>query len=291
MSTFREYDLPFEGTTMHVWHGGKGTPVILMHGSGPGVGTMSNFKRLLPLLSGHFEVIAIDKIGYGQSGRRLREPYFDMSMWAAQVHAAHRHFAAGRRVGLLGHSLAGAIMLKVAVSNPDVLGVLVTATMGVALGPDKGPTWPFPEDGTKLGQYLASTMFDPSLVDREEPARRRAVLYAPGYQQYFERMFGEPSHLYMEYSALTADELARITCPVVLMHGANDDVYTLRKPAYRWPVGCPTRTRSGWRVARTVWPTNTPKKCGRRRCRSSAGTPDWLDQPKAAARVESPTPT
>lgn len=43
---------------------GDGTPLILLHG---GLGSISNFKAVIPELSGHFKVIAIDSPGHGRS--------------------------------------------------------------------------------------------------------------------------------------------------------------------------------------------------------------------------------
>jgi 2-hydroxymuconate-semialdehyde hydrolase len=229
MRTFDESDLSFEETTMHVWHGGSGFPLILLHGSGAGVGTLSNFQRVLEPLAEHFEVIAADLIGYGKSGLRRVEPYFDMSMWVNQVHALTKHYCAGRHFGLIGHSLAGSIVLKAAVGNAMVAGVVTTATTGVALGPGKGPQWKFPADREDIRRHIGKTMYDSTLIDLDEIPRRCAVLYRPGYKDYFEKMFSEPGHVYMERSALTDEELAQITCPVLLMHGANDLSYTFEQ--------------------------------------------------------------
>ena len=39
----REFDVPFENTTLHCWEGGSGYPLLLLHGSGAGASTPGNF--------------------------------------------------------------------------------------------------------------------------------------------------------------------------------------------------------------------------------------------------------
>ena len=38
-------------TAAHVWHGGKGYPVLLMHGAGPGTTAMANFSKVREALA------------------------------------------------------------------------------------------------------------------------------------------------------------------------------------------------------------------------------------------------
>jgi pimeloyl-ACP methyl ester carboxylesterase len=41
---------------------GSGDPVVLLHGSGPGVSAWTNWKRVIPALSDRFRVIAPDYV-------------------------------------------------------------------------------------------------------------------------------------------------------------------------------------------------------------------------------------
>src|SRR5690606_27695706 len=146
MAAVEQHDLDVAGTTMRCYEGGAGFPLVVVHGSGPGVDTISNFGRVLEPLADRYHVLAFDLVGFGRSGGKPEAPYFDMDVWCAQVDRAIEHLGAPK-VGLVGHSLGGAIVLRSAAERKDVVsGVVVTGTMGVppsALSAG-GPRWLFP---------------------------------------------------------------------------------------------------------------------------------------------------
>lgn len=239
MTILREFDVPFEGTRMHCWEGGDGFPLILFHGSGAGCGTFSNFGEVIEPLTNYFHVVATDMIGYGKSGRRQREPYFDMEMWGQQIDALADRFE-GRPVGLIGHSLAGAIALKVAARNSKIAGVLATATMGSVMPPQPdGWTWTFPANRDAIRRHIEGTLYDKSLVSEKEIEDRVQVLSAPGYKEYFESMWSKGRQFYFDAAALTSAELASIRCPVVMMHGVQDASFSPEETSLQLAKGIP----------------------------------------------------
>jgi 2-hydroxymuconate-semialdehyde hydrolase len=218
----KEFDLAFEQTTIHCWEGGTGRPLILMHGSGAGCGTFSNFRAVLDGLSERFHVLAADMVGYGRSGRRPVPPYFDVPMWVRQMLALIDHVGE-TQVGLVGHSLAGALALKAAAQDRRVSAVLTTGTMGIPAPERAGSgSWSFPEDRTAIRAHIEYTLYDKSLVPEREIEERAAVLYAPGYREYFNSMFGADRSSFYAESTVTQEELDAVSCPVLLMHGWND---------------------------------------------------------------------
>lgn len=218
----RELDLPFEGTTIHCWAGGQGMPLVLLHGSGAGCATFSNFKRVVDPLSAKFHVLAADLIGFGKSGRKSTEPYFDMGMWVRQARCLIDFFP-DAKVGLVGHSLSGPIVLKAAARNPRVAGVITTGTAGVSnTATSGGPAWRFPETRQEVRAAIERTLYDKSLADDAEVESRLSVLQEPGYREYFTRMFGGDKAALLQASALADDDLSGISCPLTLMHGAQD---------------------------------------------------------------------
>jgi 2-hydroxymuconate-semialdehyde hydrolase len=222
MPALREFDIEFEGTTIHCWEGGTGRPLALMHGSGAGCGTFSNFGAVIEGLCQRFHILATDMVGYGKSGRRPAQPYFDVDMWVRQLQALIDHLGEPR-VGLAGHSLAGALALKLAARDDRVAAVLTTGTMGTPLPPrPEGWTWSFPPDRAAIRAHILGTLYDKSLVPEGEVEERAKVLYAPGYREYFTSMFGADGRVFFDKSTLTKDELDSIACPVLLMHGRND---------------------------------------------------------------------
>lgn len=222
MSALHEFDLPFEDTSIHCWEGGNGFPILMMHGSGAGASTLGNYKRVMAPLAERFRVLAADLVGFGQSGRRRAAPYFDMEMWLRQAaHLAARFDS--ESFGMVGHSLSGAIAFKLAGREPRLKAVLTTGTMGASFPCKPGQRgWVYPDSAEQLRQFAESTVFVKSLIDAAEIAHRERILRAPGYREYFSEMFARERQYYIDASALSTEELKAITCPVLMMHGAQD---------------------------------------------------------------------
>lgn len=217
---FRQFDLDFEGTTVHCYEAGEGRPVILLHGSGAGAATLSNFRRIMGPLSVSHRVLAADLVGFGKSGLKPDPPYFDMDMWVREARLLLDRVGDGAI--LVGHSLSGPIVLKTASVDRRVGAVVTTGTMGWSGDSDRGPRWRFPESPDEVRLAVARTFFDAGFVEESEVRRRLEVLQRPGYRQYFESMFAGDGHRYVLESSLTEQELARVNCPVALLHGVHD---------------------------------------------------------------------
>lgn len=217
----REFDVPFEDTTLHCWEGGSGRPLLLLHGSGAGASIPGNFRRVLEPLSRSYKVLAADLIGFGLSGGKRAPPFFDMAAWLRQVR--HLLDRLGDRPGIVGHSLSGALALKCAAVDERVSAVLTTGTMGTSVpSPAGNRLWRYPETRERLRESTRVTVLDAALIDDAEVDYRWRILTRPGYREYYESMFAGDKQQYIEQSALTVDELQRVSVPVMMLHGRQD---------------------------------------------------------------------
>ena len=98
-----ERDITVEGHGVHLWEGGDGFPILMLHGSGPGAGTVGNWRLVLEPLAARYRITATDLIGFGASGRKAQEPYFDLPLWRRQAQAVLA-LLPGDEVGVIGHS-------------------------------------------------------------------------------------------------------------------------------------------------------------------------------------------
>jgi pimeloyl-ACP methyl ester carboxylesterase len=107
------------------WMEGEGSPVILIHGISNSIEDwLLNFKGI----SGQHRVFALDLIGHGRTDKPLSASYeiTDLArflkdfMDALDIKSAH----------LVGHSLGGAISLKVALDYPSYCNKLVLVDSG-----------------------------------------------------------------------------------------------------------------------------------------------------------------
>lgn len=109
-----------DGVAIHYVDTGQGPPLILIHGLG---GCMYNFRYNIPVLAEHLRVVALDLKGFGYSERPPRSDY-SLTAQARLVGALMAHLGI-ERASVLGHSLGGAIALRLAAICPEKVDRLI----------------------------------------------------------------------------------------------------------------------------------------------------------------------
>lgn len=221
---FTEHRFDFEGTRAAYYRGGAGPRLLLLHGSGPGASSRGNWRAVLQPLAQHFEVFALDLIGFGLSDRKPSAPFFDYPMWVRQAEAMLERVDGLGPVGVIGHSLSGSIALTLASRRSRVGAVMTTGTMGAPFEPNAAThrTWTCPTNREDLRAALQGLVFDRTVIDDAYLAAREPVLFAPGYAEYFNAMFEGDQRRYIEAAVLSRETLQRVACPVLMLHGRND---------------------------------------------------------------------
>ncbi len=94
-----------------------GTPLVLLHGSGPGVTAWANWRLAIPELSKTRRVIAPDAAGFGYTERQAGAVY-NLDFWVRHIvgflDALHIEQA-----DLVGNSFGGALTLALATRHPE----------------------------------------------------------------------------------------------------------------------------------------------------------------------------
>ena len=213
----------FRGTSVHYLEGGSGSPLLMMHGAGPGTSAPGNFRLVLEPLAERYHVHAMDLIGFGRSGRKPEAPYFDFEYWVGQAQHMLDRIPEGP-VGIVGHSISGALALRLAAANERVSAVLTTGTVGTAFTLTEGlnKLWTFPENRNQLREAMQAAVHDTAALTDDFLDNRLEMLNQDEYPAYFRALFGGDRQAKIDSWALSAETLSRIRCPVVMMHGRND---------------------------------------------------------------------
>lgn len=92
LNTFTSFDLVRDGVRLHGRMGGKGRPLLLLHGHPQ---THAIWHRVAPSLAAHFTVVLMDLRGYGDSGRpesdAAHRPYSKREMALDTLHVMRHH--------------------------------------------------------------------------------------------------------------------------------------------------------------------------------------------------------
>ncbi len=114
--------LNVDGDLIHYVEAGKGPPVVLVHGWN---GSTFSFRYVISELARQYRVIAIDLLGFGYSARPANGDY-SLSAQAKLVSVVLDRLDV-EGATLLGHSMGGAVAMRLAVGNPDQVERLVLA--------------------------------------------------------------------------------------------------------------------------------------------------------------------
>ncbi|CAB3788766.1 2-hydroxy-6-oxo-2,4-heptadienoate hydrolase [Paraburkholderia caffeinitolerans] len=211
--------------TLNYHDQGQGEPILLIHGSGPGVTAWANWRGIIPTLSQKARVIAPDMLGFGYT---TCPP--DMALTPATwVQSLISLLDALKidRVSVVGNSFGGAIALALAKAHPECVNRLVL--MGAA-----GISAPISEGLEKVWGYTPSLeamkglmevfAYDHSIITEDLVRMRYEASIRADVQERFARLFPAPRQNGVEMLALAESDLKSITKKTLLIHGLNDQV-------------------------------------------------------------------
>src|SRR5574343_1731234 len=162
------------GIATNVHDVGAGKPVLLIHGSGPGVTAWANWRLVLPELGKTCRAIAPDMVGFGYTERPAGIEY-GVDGWVA--HAIGLLDALGiEQTYLIGNSFGGAIALALAIRHPQrVRRLVLMGSVGVPfdITPELDAAWGYEPSLAAMRSLLEIFAYDRSLVTADELAELR----------------------------------------------------------------------------------------------------------------------
>lgn len=204
---------------------GEGRPVILIHGSGPGVTAWANWRLNLPALSESMRAIAPDMLGFGYT-ERPADGVYTMERWRGHL----MDFADAldlREFDIIGNSFGGALALSMAVHHPDRVRRMVlmgAAGLEFELTEALDKVWGYEPSVEAMRELLGIFAYDNSLISDELAEMRYRASIQPGFHEAFSAMFPAPRQRHIAALATPEDEIAKIACPTLILHGREDRV-------------------------------------------------------------------
>jgi pimeloyl-ACP methyl ester carboxylesterase len=220
---------------LHYHEAGDGPPLLLVHGSGPGVSGWANFSGNLPLFAQHFRTLVLDLPGFGKSHAVDGSPVVE----APKAVLAFLDGLGIERLAMVGNSLGGGVVAGLAASHPDRVSRLVT------LGGVGVPFFsPLPAEGIvrlvefveeptrdRLVAWMRSMVFDPAVLTDEFVEVRWAAASDPeamaAIRKVYNRQMLDVLRPLMLGNPETLGMLGRIEAPTLLTWGRDDRVTPL----------------------------------------------------------------
>jgi 2-hydroxymuconate-semialdehyde hydrolase len=213
-------------TNVHV--SGAGDPVLLLHGSGPGVTAWANWRLTIPRLAEHFTVVAPDVVGFGFTDRPERISY-DLQTWTD--HALGVLDALGiAKAHVVGNSFGGSLAMSLAINHPDRVSRLVLmGAVGVPfkITPGLDAVWGYEPSVENMQSLLHLFAYDTALTGGDLARLRYEASVRPGVQEAFAAMFPAPRQNSLDAMTLSVDDIRGIHTSTLVVHGRDDQVIPL----------------------------------------------------------------
>ena len=186
---------------------GSGAPLVLLHG---GMLTIDlNFASLIPTLAQTHTVIGVEMQGHGRTANIDREITY--ANLATDIVALLDHLGI-ERAAVLGHSMGGGVALELAVNHPDRVSAIVPISASVS------------KDG------MHPDLLDPSTFETSSimPTAQDFADFKDAYErlsphpEQFDAFLMSLSGMDSDFAGWTDEQLAGISCPVLIVQGDND---------------------------------------------------------------------
>lgn len=225
-----------DGFDTHYLQTGAGRPVLLIHGSGPGVSGRANWQGLL--LSGldsGARLIAPDVVGFGDTRQRADAP-LDHDTRIRQLVGFLDALGLGD-VDVVGNSMGGGLALALAHRHPERVRRMVlmgTVGIGFPISPGLDRVWGYtPTTVGNMAGLMELFAYDQGLITDELVRLRYAASAVPDVRERYEAAFAAPRQRHLDAMALSDAELATIDTPTLLVHGRDDRIVPLAATSLR----------------------------------------------------------
>lgn len=226
--TFTHHTATVNGVRLHYVMGGKGEPVVLLHGWPT---TWYEWRRIMPALASRYTVIAPDTRGLGDSSRPTGG--YDKRTLASDIYGLVQQLGF-KQINLVGHDLGGQIAYAYANAHPENVRRLVILDVPIPglAGWDEIRNWHFPFHAARdipealvqgkermyITHFYTAFAYNPAAFTEEDIDEYTRTYSAPGAMragfEYY-RAFPEDVRQNREYAK------TKLKMPVLALGGAS----------------------------------------------------------------------
>ena len=205
---------------------GSGEPVILLHGSGPGVSAYTNWRKVMPALAEHFRVIAPDLAGFGYTERKADFVY-DIKHWGKHL-LAFMDAMGLEKAHFVGNSFGGSLALATAARFPerfDRLVLMGTPCDKFMMTPGLRAGWDYTPSPENMRKTMSHFPYSADTITDELVQERYQASLIPGAQEGLRNLLVKPNEDGdTPLSGMPEHVVAKIEVPTLVLHGREDNV-------------------------------------------------------------------
>lgn len=208
---------------------GEGPPVLLIHGSGPGVTAWANWRLNMPELAKSFRVLAPDMVGFGYT-EAPKGGIRDKKVWVDHL-AGFLDAMKLDKVSIVGNSYGGALTLAFMIAHPDrVERAVLMGAAGVEF-PITEPldkVWGYEPSLEAMREALTFLATDPSRLTEDLIQSRYTASARPEAHEPYAATFGPtPRQNHIKMLSSSEEDIAALPHEVLVLHGKLDKVIPL----------------------------------------------------------------
>lgn len=204
---------------------GSGAPVLLIHGSGPGVSAWANWRLSMPTIAERNRVVALDVVGFGYTERPTGFSY-TRSEW--ERHILGFLDALGiEKASIVGNSFGGGMAMSLAISHPDRVDRMVlmgSSALRFELTPALDEIWGLRPGLENMRRALDLFAWDRGLVTDELAEVRNRAFGRGDVAEAYAAMFPAPRQRWIDALASDPADVAKVEHPTLVIHGREDAV-------------------------------------------------------------------
>jgi len=216
-------------TNYHDVGEGDAEPVLLLHGSGPGVSAWANWRLTLAALKDDYRLLAPDLAGFGYSQVPAGYQY-SRDNWLQQVLALLDGLQLSK-VNVIGNSFGGSMALALCIAAPERVNKLILmGSVGVpfTLTPGLDAVWGYEPSLENMRAIMKIFAYDQNLIGEDLVALRYQASRREGVQEAFSQMFPAPRQRWVEAMSHPDADIRAIKQSTLLIHGRDDQVIPLQ---------------------------------------------------------------
>ncbi len=213
---------------------GDGPPLLLLHGSGPGVTGWRNYRGVIGDFAEHFTCYVLEFPGFGVSDPCDGHPMVEA---VGAVPAFLEGLGLGP-VDIIGNSMGGVVGARIAIARPELVNKFVSiGGMGknvLSSSPGEGIKllMEFTDNPTREGliRWLQSMVYNPAVVTEQLIEERWELATEPKTLEIARRMYSSKAFAAMAAANAQADgtpywaQFGKIKAPTLLTWGRDDRV-------------------------------------------------------------------